>query len=133
MMSSDSSANPLAEYLAGRLTAEQVVSYVATAYYREQEARSRAQWRPIIELIDRAHPGVVELSATTNRPGFDVRLAERPFPKRYEVELRQAVQALLGVGRDVEIGPPPPSPLPPPSLLSRMVAAIPPAFRSPRG
>lgn len=106
---------------------------VAAAYYREHGARSREQLQPLMEIVERAHPGVVQLSAAANRPGFEVRLAERPFPKRYEVELRQAVQALLVGGGDVQARPPTrPSPVPRPSLLSRMVAAIRRVFRSPR-
>jgi hypothetical protein len=94
-MSSDSSADPLAEYLAGRLSAEQLVAAVAAEYYREVGNGKRETFRPIIDVIERTHPGVVELSSTADRPGFGVRLAGRPFPKRSEPELRAAVQHVI--------------------------------------
>src|SRR5438105_12337060 len=99
MMSSASSVNDvLTGYAAGRVTAEQLVGVVAAAYYGARDSGLGARLKPLVEIIERAHPGVVELSATSDRPGFAVRVAERPFPKRYETELRQGVQALL-VGR----------------------------------
>ncbi len=115
-MSSGSSVNDaLTDYLVGRMTADRVVAAVAAAYYREQGAGSREQLRPIIEVIERAHPGVVQLSGSAEKPGFAVRLAERPFPKRYEEALRQAVQGLVTA---------PHSPLPAPTLFTRIVRAI---------
>jgi hypothetical protein len=127
-MSSDSSANDaLAGYVAGTVRAEQLVGVVAAAYYSEHGARSRKQLQPLMEIVERAHPGIVALSAAADKPGFAVRLAERPFPKRYEAELRQAVQALLA-GRGV-VETPPPSPIPRPGLLNRIVAAIRRLFR----
>jgi hypothetical protein len=78
--------------------------------------------KPIIEIIERAHPGVVELSGSAETPGFGVRLAERPFPKRYEAELQQGVQALL-VGGTVDVPNPQPQ-TPKPGLFSRIVRAI---------
>lgn len=115
-MSSATSVNDaLAGYAAGRVTAEQLVGVVAAAYYGEQGAGSREQLGPLIEIIERAHPGIIELSANDAKPGFAVRLAERPFPKRYESELRQAVAALATAPR---------SPLPAPSLFSRIIRAI---------
>ena len=117
-MSSESSANEvLAGYAAGRVSAEQLVAAVTAAYYRGRGTESREQLRPIMELIERAHPGVVELSGNGERPGFAVRLAERPFPKRYEAELRQMVAGLVSA-------PPPGSPLPVPSLFTRVLRAI---------
>lgn len=94
-MSSDSSANPLDEYLAGRLSAEQLVAAVAAEYYRATGNGKRETFRPIMDVIERTHPGVVELSSTADRPGFGVRLAGRPFPKRAEPELRAAVQQVI--------------------------------------
>lgn len=95
-MSSDSSANDvLAGYLAGRVAAEQLVAAVAGEYYRETGNGKRETFRPIMDVIERTHPGVVELSSTADRPGFGVRLAGRPFPKRAEPELRAAVQEVI--------------------------------------
>lgn len=115
-MSSGTSVNEaLAGYAAGRVTAQQLVSVVAGAYYKEQGAGSRERLRPIIEVIEKAHPGVVELAGSAEKPGFAVRLAERPFPKRYEAELRQAVTGVVSA---------PSSPLPAPGFFTRIVAAI---------
>jgi hypothetical protein len=120
-MSYDSSANPLAEYLAGRLSAEQLVVAVTGQYYRETRNGKRETLRPIMDVVERAHPGVVELSAREERPGFDVRLAERPFPKRHEAALRLAVEEVLKTF---------PEPAPRKAgLLSRIVAAIRRVFR----
>ena len=111
-MSSASSVNELlAGYAAGRVTAEQLVRAVATSYYGEP-AGKREQLRPIIEVIERAHPGVVELSGTTDRPGFAIKLAERPFPKGYEADLRRAVGSVVV------------SPSRPPNFLTRILKAI---------
>ena len=82
-------------YAAGKMAAEQLVAVVTADYYRATRNGKRETWRPIIDVIERAHPGVVELSASEGGPGFDVRLAERPFPKRYEAELRRAVERVL--------------------------------------
>ena len=124
-MSSATSVNDaLAGYAAGRLTAQQLVGAVATAYWsQEPGARNRELFRPIIEVIEKAHPGIVELTGTQDRPGFAVRLAERPFPKRYDAELRSAVEAVV-------IAPAPDSQLPAPSLFTRIVRAIRKIFRS---
>ena len=117
-MSSESSANEvLAGYAAGRVSAEQLVAAVTAAYYQGRGTERREQLRPIMELIERAHPGVVELSGNGERPGFAVRLAERPFPKRYEAELRQMVASLVSA-------PPPSSSLPAPSVFARILRAI---------
>jgi len=51
--------------------------------------------KALMEIIERAHPGIVELAGTPDKPGFGVRLAERPFPKEYEAALRAAVEAVL--------------------------------------
>ena len=86
----------LEAYVAGRVKAERLVIAVATAYYRETGKGKREALRPLIEVIDRASPGIVELGSVESPPGFDIRLAERPFPKQYEAELRRAAEACLG-------------------------------------
>ncbi|HKA59728.1 MAG TPA: hypothetical protein VKD28_14000 [Gemmatimonadales bacterium] len=94
-MSSDSSVNDvLVGYVAGRVTAAQLVASVTAVYYRERRNGKRETLRPIMEVIER-HPGVVELSSIAERPGFGLRLAERPLPKRYEPELKAAVQQVV--------------------------------------
>src|SRR5579884_1193319 len=75
-------------YLAGRVPAEQLVIAVAAGGERER-------LRPLVEVIDRAAPGVVELAGIAERPGFAIRVVERPFPPAYEAELRRAVAACL--------------------------------------
>ena len=110
----------LAGYLAGRVKAEQVVVAVAAAYYGERGAGSRERLKPLMGVIERAHPGMIELTSTTEKPGFTVRLAARPFPKEYEEALRGAVQAVLD---EPEITAPH-SPLPGPGLVSRLLGAI---------
>ena len=104
-MSSGSSVNDaLTDYLAGRATAEQLVATVTAAHYTNRGVGSGEWLRPVIDIIERAHPGFVELRGTTDKPGFAVRLAERPFPKRYESKLREAVQIALGQGIGVGSG-----------------------------
>ena len=107
-------------YLAGRVQAERVAAAVAAEYYGEPGKGKRETWRPLMEIIERAHPGVIELAGTADKPGFAVRLAERPFPKEYEAALRDAVQVLLG-----QAGPAAPrSPLPARGLVTRLFGAI---------
>jgi len=91
----------IAGYVAGRVTPERLVAQVAAAYYdggKTGEGRSgkkREALRPLIEVIDRASPGVVELGSVEAGRGFEIRLAERPFPKQYEAELRRAAETYL--------------------------------------
>jgi len=123
-MSSDLSADHLlTSYLAGRLTAGQLASAVTSEYYREAGNGKREAWRPIMEVVERAHPGVVELTSSDRHPGFDVRLAERPFPKRYESELREAVRRVLETLPASRFPLPEAGPLKV-GLLGRIVAAI---------
>jgi hypothetical protein len=111
-------------YVAGRVKAERVVEAVAAAYYGEQGpkghgARSREQLGPILDIIERAHPGVIELSSTADKPGFAVRLAERPFPKEFEPALRAAVEsALVGAQHAAPLR------APNPGFVARLFGAI---------
>ena len=73
-----------------------------------------------MDVIERAHPGTIELAGTAEKPGFAVRLAERPFPKEYEGALKDAVRLALEKGQL----PAPRSPLPAPSLFSRLYTAV---------
>ena len=84
-------------YAAGRLKAEQVVAAVVPVYFRAPPGKQRDTLRPLVEVIERAAPGVVELAETAGAgtPGFQVRLAERPFPKGFEAELKRAAEAAL--------------------------------------
>src|SRR5256712_573349 len=90
----------IAGYVAGRVTPERLVAQVAAAYYDGGKAgeggrEKKEALRPLIEVIDRASPGIVELGSVESGPGFDIRLAERPFPRRYEAELRRAAETYL--------------------------------------
>lgn len=122
MSSATSSINDvLAAYVAGREKATRVVAVMAEAYYRETGKGKRDAWRPVIDVIERAAPGMVELVGAPGRPGFEIRLAQRDFPKNYEGQLKQAVEAVLsGSGRrEAET-----APAPPPGLWSRVVSAV---------
>ncbi len=69
------------------------------AYYRDGGSGKREALRPLIDVIERAAPGVVELAAAGDTPGFRVRLAERPFPERYaERPARRGWHGVAGVG-----------------------------------
>ena len=116
-MSSGLSVNEtLRGYLAGDVTAAQLSAVIAGAYYRETGNGRRETFRPIMDVIERAHPGVVELKAAEQSPGFEVRLAERPFPKRFDAALRQAVELALATFPDHTVERP--------SFFRRIVAAI---------
>lgn len=123
-MSSASSVNDaLASYAAGRLTAQQLVGIVAGAYYGSQGV-GRGEWlRPVMDVIERAHPGIVELSGINERPGFVVRLAERPFPKQFEPALREATASVVRTDTTH-------SPLRTPGLFTRIIRAIRRVFRA---
>jgi hypothetical protein len=107
----------LEEFVAGRGTAQQVVIAAAVAYYRDARSGMRDALRPLVEVIDRASPGIIELGSVAGGSGFDIRLAERPFPRAYEEALRQAAVAALGELPAV-------TPPPPEGFLSRMLGAL---------
>src|SRR2546430_10649483 len=90
----------LEAYVAGRVKAERLVGAVAAEYYRDALNGKREMLRPLIDLIDRASPGIVELGTVQGGAGVAISLAERPFPKQHEPELPQPAEAgLLGTGR----------------------------------
>src|SRR6059036_2271158 len=88
----------LEAYVAGRVKAERLVIAVSAAYYRDAANGKRETLQPLMDVIDRASPGIVELGRADGGPGFELRLAERPFPKEHEAELRRAAEAVLGRG-----------------------------------
>ena len=106
-------------YVAGRVKAERVVEAVAAAYYAKQGGGRGAWLRQLMDVIERAHPGVVELTSAAAPPGFGVRLATRPFPKEFEPALRAAVEASL-------VGAQHAAPLraPTPGIVARLFGAI---------
>lgn len=85
----------LESYVAGRVKAERLVIAVSAAYYGDTRNGKRESLQPLIDVIDRASPGIVELGTLQGGSGFDIRLAERPFPKQHEAELRRAAEAVL--------------------------------------
>ena len=107
----------LEAYLAGRVNAERLVISVATAYYRDGGRWTR-ELRPIIEVIDRASPGIVELGTVQGGVGFEVRLAERSFPTQWEEELRRAAGAVLKAGERPGKGEGPTA------VMTRVIAAV---------
>ncbi len=121
----------LESFLAGRAPAERVVIAVAAAYYGQPGAGQRERWRPLIDVIDRASPGIVELGGVAARPGFAVRLAERPFPRQFEAALRGAAAAVLATGSgDADTPPAAEAPalaataIPAAGLVTRFVRAV---------
>jgi hypothetical protein len=92
---SSSVRQELEGFVAGRVKAERVVIAVAAAYYRETGNGKRETLRPLIDVIDRASPGIVQLGIVAGGAGFEIRLAERPFPREYEAQLREAAELVL--------------------------------------
>src|SRR5256886_11611110 len=95
---SSSIRRELEGFVAARVKAERLVIAVSAAYYRDARTGQRESLQPLIAVIDRASPGIVELGTATSGPGFDIRLAERPFPKQYEAQLREAAEVVLSGG-----------------------------------
>jgi len=96
-MSSGSSAarELLAAYVAGRMPADRLVSGIAAEYYRSPDARQRTALRPVMDVIERAAPGVARLARTEAGAGFEIQLAERPFPEAFESALQEAAASVL--------------------------------------
>ena len=96
-MSSGSSAarELLAAYVAGRVPADRLVPAIASEYYRSPDARQRSALRPVMEVIERAAPGVARLARTDAGAGFDIQLAERSFPETFESSLKEAAASVL--------------------------------------
>jgi hypothetical protein len=94
--SSSSAARALLEtFVGGRLPADRLVPVIAAEYYRTGDRQKREALRPLMDVIERAAPGVAQLARAEGGAGFDIRLAERPFPSAFEEELRQAAAGVL--------------------------------------
>ena len=117
---SSSVRRELEGFVAGKVKADRVVIAVAAAYYGDGGRGKRDGLGPLIEVIDRASPGIVELGVVPGGTGFEIRLAERPFPKEYEAELRSAAETYLD-GRNT-VGAQHAAPLP--NTLWRWVRAL---------
>lgn len=108
----------MAGYLAGRVPAERVVAAVAEAYYHGRGAE-RERLRPVIDVIERAAPGVAGLGRAEGDAGFDIRLVERPFPAAAEARLRSAIEGALPA-----LGGVPAPGEPPVGLFSRLLRVV---------
>jgi hypothetical protein len=107
MASSSSSAAKelLAAFVAGRVPAVRLVPAIAVEYYRSADAKQRAALQPLMDVIERAAPGVARLARTESGAGFDIQLAERPFPETFETSLKEAAAgALAGWGTAAPAG-----------------------------
>lgn len=89
-----STKETLAGYLEGKVKADHLVAAVAATYYRERKALKGEGWRELIAVIERGAPGVVELAAAEGK-GFEIKLAERPFPSSFEPALKAAARKAL--------------------------------------
>src|SRR5256884_5694035 len=101
---SSSIRRELEGFVAGRVQAERLVIAVSAAYYRDSRNGNRETLQPLIDVIDRASPGIVELGIVPGGAGFEIRLAERPFPSQYEAALRRAADAVLSGNGERETG-----------------------------
>ena len=107
----------LEQYVAGRGSPERLVIAASVGYYRDGGRGMRTALQSLIDVIDRASPGIVELGSVATGTGFEVRLAERPFPREYEESLRTAAAAALAaLGTEPVI--------PAPGFLRRVVALV---------
>jgi hypothetical protein len=87
----------LAEYVAGRVPAVRLVPAIAVEYYRSPDVKHREALRPVMDVIERAAPGVAHLARTESGAGFDIQLAERPFPETFETSLKEAAAGALAL------------------------------------
>ena len=119
-----STRETLAEYVGGRIKADRLVAAVAAAYYRERKSLKGEGWRELIAVIERGAPGVVELAAAEGK-GFEIKLAERPFPAQYESALKAAAQkALAETPANLSTGAPVPASQPTKGFLARIVDRV---------
>jgi len=84
----------LADYVAGRAGVGELVRAVRTAHYGAA-ARAEPAWQALVETIERAVPGMLELSSTAGTPGFALRPLEDSVSTAHEAQLREAAQAVL--------------------------------------
>jgi hypothetical protein len=92
----------LADYVAGRMTLDAFVRAVRTAHYGTG-TRTEPSWRALVDTIERAVPGTLELTGTTGAPGFALRALEQPVAPSHEPAVREAArQALEALGHEAE-------------------------------
>lgn len=85
----------LEDFVAGRLPPERLVAVVAGRFYGAAGKGEKEALRPVMELAERAAPGVVSLERKDGGMGFDVRAVERTFPPASLDALRGAVATAL--------------------------------------
>lgn len=90
--------------MAGRVPPERLVAQVTAWYYQDAGSGMRAALQPVVDVIERGAPGVVELARSAGGQGFAIRAGERPFPRGEEPALRAAVEAVLKAGVPGESG-----------------------------
>ena len=98
-MTSSSVSSParraLEDFVAGRLSADRLVATVTGRFYGAAGKGEKEALRPVVELAERAAPGVVSLERTETGTGFEVRTVERVFPEASLAALRgEAAKAL---------------------------------------
>ena len=133
---SSPSKRALEEFVAGRLAAERLVATVAGRYYGAAGRGEKEALRPLIELAERAAPGVVGLERRDGGAGFDVRVVEREFPEESLAALRGAAAAALAASwadpvvpatdrsAPESVAPRPKALAPSPSWLGRVAQAV---------
>lgn len=124
----------LEDFVAGRLAADRLVATVAGRFYGVAGQGEKAALRPVVELAERAAPGVVSLERREGGSGFDVKVVERTFPEEAVSALRGVAAAALAaswadpVGAGAEVQTPRPKALGPrpesQSWLGRVVQAV---------
>jgi hypothetical protein len=121
----------LEDFAAGRLPAERLVAAVAGRFYGAAGRGEKEALRAVVELAERAAPGVVSLERREGGAGFDVRPAERTFPPESLEALRGAVASALAASW-ADPQPETPSPRPEPrspvpvsgNWFTRVVSAV---------
>jgi hypothetical protein len=101
--------------VAGRLAADRLVATVAGRFYGAAGRGEKEALRPVVELAERAAPGVVSLERREGGAGFDVKVVERTFPEDSVAALRGVAAAALAASW---ADPQPESPSPQPKSLS---------------
>ena len=98
-MTSSSVSSParraLEDFVAGRLAADRLVATVTGRFYGGAGKGEKEALRPVVELAERAAPGVVSLERTETGTGFEVRSVERVFPESSLAALRGAAATAL--------------------------------------
>lgn len=124
----------LEEFVAGALPADRLVAAVAGRFYGAAGQGEREALRAVIEVVERAAPGIVSLERKDGSSVVEVRPIERVFPEASLAALRGAAEAALAASwsdptpaapEALSPKPQPPSPVAsPPGFFSRVVAAV---------